>query len=226
MSLYRKNQWKEFRDEIIELDGNKCTKCGRHKNEVILQVHHKKYIKGRKPWEYPTEDCQTLCKGCHAAEHGLIKPQFGWEYIGDEDLEDLIGTCENCGSSVRYIFVIYHEKWGTIEVGTYCCDKLTDSTFASNLIESQTSFKGRKERFISSKRWKIRNGCFTIKQSHFEIEIREYCTFFYLKIHDLESTTPYESLNDAKSKAFDVIENGELIKFLQSKKIDFIGKKR
>lgn len=105
-------QWTEFRRSVIELDGGKCTMCGRLEDEVTLQVHHKRYITGRKPWEYGTKDCVTLCKGCHATEHGIIMPQHGWEYGGEEDLGDLSGICEKCGTSIRYVFIVYHEKWG------------------------------------------------------------------------------------------------------------------
>lgn len=52
MSLYNHTNWKEFGNNIIELDGNKCTICNRNSNEVVLQVHHKRYILGLKPWEY------------------------------------------------------------------------------------------------------------------------------------------------------------------------------
>ena len=52
MKLYRTKFWKEFRDSILELDGNKCSMCGKSGKDVVLQVHHTKYISGLKPWEY------------------------------------------------------------------------------------------------------------------------------------------------------------------------------
>ncbi|MBK9391888.1 MAG: HNH endonuclease [Bacteroidetes bacterium] len=220
MSHYSNHQWKEFRDHIIELDGYKCAKCGRSNGEVILQVHHKTYIKGKKPWEYPLKDCMTLCKGCHATVHGIFKPQFGWEYVCDEDLEELVGTCENCGNDIRYVFTIQHEKWGTMEVGTYCCDKLTDSDVASNLMESLTSYRGRLRRFIDSSRWKLDNDTHTIRQGQFNIEIREDQQNFNLKIHTLESKKIYHTLSDAKSKAFEVIDSGQLIQYCDKNKIN------
>ncbi len=137
MSLYTKIEWKEFRDNVIESDGYKCTICGRDSTEVTLQVHHKIYIEDKLPWEYGLENCETMCKGCHAAEHGIIKPKFGWKYVGEDDLEDLSGTCENCGASIRFVHVIYHAKWGFLDVGTLCCDNLTDTEIASNKRETQ-----------------------------------------------------------------------------------------
>jgi len=181
MSLYKNTEWKKFREEVIELDGYKCKDCGRSSSEVVLQVHHKKYVNGRLPWQYPLKDCETLCKGCHASRHGITKPQIGWEFICEEDLGDLTGTCENCGALIRHSFLIEHENWGTIEVGTFCCDKLTDSKIASNLLESQTSYKSRKQRFIKSNRWKVVNNTYQIKQSSFEISIIEQGNIFLLR---------------------------------------------
>jgi hypothetical protein len=226
MKLYGKNQWKEFQQSVIELDGNKCTVCGREKGEVILQVHHKKYIKRRKPWEYATSDCVTLCKGCHATEHGLIMPQFGWEYTGDDDLGDLSGTCEKCGTSIRYVFYIFHEKWGNLEVGTYCCDILTDTKIASNKIESMKSYEGRRDRFTGSKRWKQNGDNYSIRQSLFDIQIQETEKSYFLTIHNLKSEKAYDTLLDAQTAAFRVIESGELIEYLKKHHIQFEEPKR
>lgn len=96
MKSYSSREWKIFRENIIRLDGGACTVCGRTKIDgVILQVHHKKYIQGHKPWEYPAELCETLCQGCHASEHGVIPPKFGWEHIGYDDLGEPSGICEH-----------------------------------------------------------------------------------------------------------------------------------
>lgn len=42
----------------------RCRLCG---DQVTpLQVHHKEYINGNDPWEYPNEKLITLCEHCHA----------------------------------------------------------------------------------------------------------------------------------------------------------------
>ena len=222
MNLYKSNKWKEFRDHVIELDGNKCSICGRVKGDVVLQVHHKEYIKGLKPWEYPTEKCITLCKGCHASEHGIVKPKYGWEYQGYEDLGSLIGICDKCGSAMRYSFHVFHVNWGTIQVGTYCCDDLTDNQIASNLMESQKRFEERMRRFVNSSRWKSNSDSYTIKQCGFKISINtEGQNIFKITIHSLKSSKIYKSLEEAKIKAFDVIESGEFIKYLNEHNISY-----
>ena len=35
----------------------------------VLQIHHKRYIQGRKIWEYDAVDLVTLCKQCHTKLH-------------------------------------------------------------------------------------------------------------------------------------------------------------
>ncbi|NML55826.1 HNH endonuclease [Chryseobacterium cheonjiense] len=221
---YNSEFWKEFRDSIIESDGYKCSICGKESSKTILQVHHTKYIKGRNLWEYASEDCVTLCKSCHAMEHGKIKPNYGWEYIGDEDLGDLIGECDNCGSNIRYVFHIYHEKWGALEVGTLCCDNLTDSQEASNLMESVRRFESRKKNFINSIKWKSSEHFHSIKKNLFEIKIDEIDDYFCLTIHNQKSKKRYSSLELAKSSAFEAIENGKFIEYCLKKNISLPAK--
>lgn len=217
MKYYRANKWKEFRNEVVESDGYKCRHCQRDNKEVILQVHHLKYIIGRMPWEYGMKDCITLCKGCHAAEHGLIKPKYGWEYLGDDDLGDLTGKCQNCGTSIRYFYIIYHENWGTIEVGTLCCDNLTDSVLASNNKESRNKYYGRLRRFKKSPRWKVEENLTKIKQAGFKIAIHEIKEGFKIEVNSKRSAKIYQHIDLAKQKIFEIIETGELIEVFKSK---------
>lgn len=226
MSLYTKSEWKKFRDELIELDGFRCKECRRNNKEVVLQVHHKNYIKGRLPWEYPLSECETLCRGCHSSKHGITKPLIGWEFVRQEDLGDLNGTCENCGATIRHSFLIQHENWGTMEVGTFCCDKLTDTTIASNMLESQKSFKSREQRFLNSKRWKLADNKYSISQGSFKVEIVPKGNLFFITIHGQTSKKEYASLEAAKAKVFDVIESGEFFDYLEKHKIPFTEKKK
>lgn len=65
--LLRSPLWQKKRLEIMQRDNFTCCKCGCTHKE--LQVHHIKYIKGRKPWEYDNEDLVTLCNDCHEKHH-------------------------------------------------------------------------------------------------------------------------------------------------------------
>jgi 5-methylcytosine-specific restriction endonuclease McrA len=60
-------RWQRKRLEILSRDNWSCKNCGDCENE--LHVHHKEYISGYQPWEYPDEYYITLCKSCHNGIH-------------------------------------------------------------------------------------------------------------------------------------------------------------
>lgn len=63
-------RWSAFREKVFQVRGHKCEKCG---SEEIIQVHHPKYITGRKAWEYSTDEVIVLCRKCHREVHGLTE---------------------------------------------------------------------------------------------------------------------------------------------------------
>jgi hypothetical protein len=220
MQGYRSAEWKNYRDEVIHLDGGACARCHRSMAEgVILQVHHKRYIPGRKSWEYPYDLCEALCRACHAEEHGKIPPRFGWEYFGDDDLEDLIGSCEYCGTAIRYKFLIQHQKWGALEVGTICCDNLTCTQVASDHVESTRRFNDRKKRFVSSSRWIIGNaGNPVIKQKEFLVSVVPFGHCWRLKINGEIGKFDFNSVLEAKVKSFELIECGKFKEYFAKRR--------
>lgn len=62
-------KWQKKRLLIMERDGFVCTECG--DNNSTLNVHHRYYIKGNAPWEYPDVALITLCENCHSRRHEL-----------------------------------------------------------------------------------------------------------------------------------------------------------
>jgi hypothetical protein len=62
-------RWQKLRLEAMSAAGWKCQDCG---GADFLNVHHKKYISGRKPWEYGIGELKVLCEGCHQKIHGLV----------------------------------------------------------------------------------------------------------------------------------------------------------
>lgn len=59
--------WQRRRLEMLEGADWRCQECG--DSETTLHVHHKRYIKGRKAWEYEAEELAVLCEECHRVEH-------------------------------------------------------------------------------------------------------------------------------------------------------------
>ena len=64
--MLRSPLWQKKRLEIMQRDDFTCQHCGCKERE--LQVHHRVYHKGAKPWEYEDNELITLCDRCHEAE--------------------------------------------------------------------------------------------------------------------------------------------------------------
>lgn len=62
-SHYRSPEWQKKRLEIMESAGFECREC--QSKDKTLNVHHRYYIKGAKPWEYSNSALVCLCEDCH-----------------------------------------------------------------------------------------------------------------------------------------------------------------
>lgn len=217
MDGYRSSDWSRFRAEVLRLDGYTCTRCGKGEaSGVKLHVHHKQYLPGHKPWDYPHDMCEVLCAGCHAAEHGIIPPRFGWSLEGYDDLGDMIGVCENCSTLHRHSFFITHPNWRPMEVGTDCCDNLTCTQAASDHIESLKRYQQRRKTFVSSRRWQpsYPNGEECRRHKNIHIAIARDGLAFRLRINFTLGKKTFDSALEAKAAVFDLIETGALNQWL------------
>jgi hypothetical protein len=210
MNPYRSAEWKSFRKEVIRLDNYQCVDCGRVQNEsVVFHVHHKIYISGKLPWEYDFDQGETLCAGCHAAHHGKIPPKVGWDFAGHDDLGDLIGNCELCGTNIRHVFMVMHPNWTPMEVGEICCDHLTCSDIASNHMESVRRYNDRRKRFASSSRWtRLSDIHEYIAQKSIIVELRGELHGPRLRMNGRRGKMSYGDPLEARMRAFDVLESG------------------
>ncbi len=199
MRHFRRKDWQRFRKEVIELDGGICVRCRRGPLEgAVLQVHHKEYLPGKLPWEYPYELCETLCKGCHAEEHGIIRPFTGWECFGHDDLGEPTGECEVCGNAIRHVFFVQHAKWPSLEVGETCCDHLTETTEASDHMDSVRRFETRRQRFIQSSRWTHEpDGSLVIYQKGFDLNVVPCPPGFRLIVNSWKGKRQFSSIDEA-----------------------------
>lgn len=64
---YKHPNWQKKRLEVMQDAGFACEICG--DKDTTLNVHHKRYVKGRMVWAYEREDLQCLCEPCHGEEH-------------------------------------------------------------------------------------------------------------------------------------------------------------
>lgn len=216
MNPYRHADWLKFRREVIKLHGGHCARCRRSPEDgAVLQVHHKAYVTGRLPWEYGHTECEALCKGCHAEEHGIVMPRSGWVWLATDDLGDLAENCELCGQDIRYVYAIEHPKWGSMAVGTDCCDRLTETTDASEYHDRYVKRIDMRKRFVGSKRWRtLSNGDQQIRQKGIDVVIRPAGQRCLIHLNSIEGKTEYETVLDAKIKVFDFITSGEAQAYL------------
>lgn len=63
----RHPKWQKKRLEVLERAEFKCELCS--DSETTLNVHHKRYVKGRKAWEYEASELTALCQPCHESAH-------------------------------------------------------------------------------------------------------------------------------------------------------------
>lgn len=214
---YRSKDWANFRAEVLRLDGYACSVCGRPAGgDTVLQVHHKRYIAGRRPWEYPHAMCTTICRGCHAVEHGKIPPTFGWEHVGYEDLGDLCGSCDYCGTAIRHSFLVQHPRWLAMEVGEICCDHLTATTVATDHIKARQKYSLRLKNFIGSKRWTVATyydeHSMTRKKQRFLIKPTK-TEGYRVYVDGKGGRLRFASVLEAKIKLFEIIDGGQLAAF-------------
>jgi 5-methylcytosine-specific restriction endonuclease McrA len=76
--LLRDPRWQRKRLEILSQSNFTCEECGA--GEKTLNVHHIKYRKGAKPWEYSDFELKSLCEECHHWWHefkAVLEPLLG-----------------------------------------------------------------------------------------------------------------------------------------------------
>ena len=78
-------RWQRKRLEILQRDEWACRSCGDKTN--TLHVHHRWYVSGREPWEYPDVALLSLCQDCHKGsdleEDESTVVVLGWEALID-----------------------------------------------------------------------------------------------------------------------------------------------
>jgi len=66
---FKDPRWQRRRLEILSRDEFSCQWC--QSKDSTLHVHHKRYVKGRKVWEYSDDELVTFCDECHKEWHRM-----------------------------------------------------------------------------------------------------------------------------------------------------------
>lgn len=199
---YSSVEWKAYRSACLEKVGHRCEICHRDCKSVCLQVHHPHYNNIAMPWEYSMDFVQVICKGCHAVEHGIIKPLSGWTLIRSdwEEGEPSGETwCAHCGTSMKWHNDLYHCDWGVITVGYDCAAKLGNR----KAWELRKLYLAART-FVNSPRWKRTSRGYIYKSKRVFI-LKRNETDYRLKIRGQWGRMRYGTLDDAKRKSFEVL---------------------
>lgn len=73
----------------------------------------------------------------------------------------------------------------------------------------------RKDRFVSSPRWKENRGVLSIQQKRIAIEIHPSSPGFRISMNGQGGRKSFTTIDEAKGYVFEVIENGEVEKYFQ-----------
>lgn len=220
MGANHKRLWEQLREQTIKADGQACVRCGKPgSNDLVLQVHHKAYVSGRAYWDYPLDMLETLCKGCHAREHNIVSPDSGWTLARENDLGGKVGTCDYCGTTLRYVFQIEHPDWPALEVGQDCCDLLTQSNEASQRMKEFRLRNDRRNRFISGEGWITDdNGALANRLNWYRVQIVKHNEGWRVFLNGKRARSVHVSTENAKGAVFDFIESGKAREWFKARR--------
>ncbi len=92
----RKNvAWQKRQDEIRTRDGYTCQHCKRT-TDILLHIHHRYYVEGRRYWEYPDKAFIALCEECHDREEDAL-------FDAQHDLRRAIGWRDGEAEQMRLL---------------------------------------------------------------------------------------------------------------------------
>lgn len=114
--LLRDPRWQKKRLEIMHRDSFKCTAC--HCDNETLNVHHRYYQDGQKPWEYEDVSLVTLCESCHKEEKELLSGERSllFRCLGIQGYSasqvnslscDLLGTSREFGGTEEFLLAFH-----------------------------------------------------------------------------------------------------------------------
>ena len=126
--LLKDPRWQRKRLEVMQRDGFRCLDCD--DDAKTLNVHHIRYRRGKKPWEYDDGDLETLCEDCHERQTDL-KDRLE-ALLDPGNIEEVIGFASGLRLLCRCVDAVsvesYEEAVGF--VAAYGTDESADQLVA------------------------------------------------------------------------------------------------
>lgn len=68
-------RWQKKRTVLLEASEWECQRggCENKSAHPTLHVHHRVYLRGRDPWDYPDSAYQVVCDECHVKEQAAME---------------------------------------------------------------------------------------------------------------------------------------------------------
>lgn len=216
MRDYRSPGWQAVKARMIEMAEGRCERCGKSRADgAVLQVHHHKYRPGARVWEYGIEELEVVCKGCHAVEHGIIRPWWGWAEDSVENLWPDTQDCDVCGTTIQHVHSISRPGWGSLEVGSDCAERMcSDGRSEPEDLEIRRRV-ARRRTFLASPRWQVEDRRHTIVQKSIEIELCESGGEWRIRVLDQLGKRSWPDALSARSGLFTLIDDGKLYEWVQ-----------
>lgn len=82
-------------------------------------------------------------------------PHKGWTCIDLEDLEDLVGACAMCGTTIRFVHHMVHADVScAVEAGCVCAGKMEENLRAARQRERKALNRAERRKRWTTRRWK------------------------------------------------------------------------
>ena len=101
-------EWIAKSKEIRIRDNYTCVQC--KKTGVLIDCNHKYYVKGMRPWEYPSYALEILCRDCHYKRYTTKPLKFEtheeaeeWIMFADADAQMIEDHLKEREERIRYL---------------------------------------------------------------------------------------------------------------------------
>ena len=158
--MLRSPLWQKKRLEIMQRDDFTCQHCGCKERE--LQVHHRVYHKGAKPWEYDDSELITLCDRCHEAETDAKANHY-------ETFKEICDLAREVGLSEQFIDSVLSHMLNAIafisnksdEYGIYGSEEetLKNVLFGTQILSDAQILFRRGIKFSQEEEAKVKDFC-------------------------------------------------------------------